>query len=119
MFKTLRHSATAFVTLSLAFLPGCSAQKSATDVASDGVAKASRPTFSLNTPVHVIAADQRGKAVLDRDVPGLMASRSYLLFEDMSLSQIATVSSGQLTKAKLDRVEADLAQLSTDGKTGQ
>lgn len=119
MFRTCRHSATAFVMLGLAFLPGCSAQKSSPEVASDGVPKASTPAFSLNTPVHVIAADQRGKVILDRDLPGLMASRRYLLFEDMSLSQIATVSSGQLTKAKLNRVKADLAQLSTDGKTGQ
>ena len=37
-----------------------------------------------------------------------MASQSYILFEDMSLSQIATVSGGRLTKAKLDVVQADL-----------
>jgi hypothetical protein len=35
-----------------------------------------------------------------------------LLFDDMSLSQIATLSSGQLTKSKLDLVEADLSGIS-------
>lgn len=76
---------------------------------------AARPAvlvFSLDTPVEKIAADDRGKAVLVRDLPGLMASPSYLLFDDMSLSQIATLSSGQLTKTKLALVEADLSQLS-------
>lgn len=69
------------------------------------------PVFTLDTPVDRIAADARGKAVLDRDLPGLMASRSYALFDDMSLSQIATVSGGRLTKQKLGRVQADLSQL--------
>lgn len=68
--------------------------------------------FTLDTPVDRIAADERGKAVLDRDLPGLMASRSYALFDDMSLSQIATLSGGRLTQTKLDRVQADLSQLS-------
>jgi hypothetical protein len=72
---------------------------------------APRLIFSLNTPVDTIAANQRGKAVLDRDVPGLMASRSYVLFDDMSLAQIATFSGGELTKTKLDLLQADLAQL--------
>ncbi len=86
-------------------LAGCSAQKP--------VARAAPvPAFSLNTPVDVIAADQAGKAVLERDIPGLMASQSYMLFEDMSLSQIATVSGGRLTTTKLALVQADLSKLS-------
>ena len=70
------------------------------------------PAFSLSTPVHIIAADPRGKAILLRDVPGLMASRSYILFDDMSLSQIASLSGGKLTSAKLDRLQNDFAELS-------
>jgi hypothetical protein len=108
-----------FAALSPAFLLGCSAQKPTADTASNNLAAAPGPTFSLDTPVEHIAADSRGKAILDHDVPGLMASQSYLLFEDMSLSQIATVSGGRLTKAKLEVVQADLSQLSTAGKTGQ
>jgi len=98
MFPPLRYAAMA---ISLASLAGCAQ------------ATAPRPpSFTLDTPVDRIAADQRGKAVLDRDLPGLMASRSYALFDDMSLSQIATVSGGKLTQAKLDRVQADLSRLS-------
>ncbi len=73
------------------------------------IVPAAAPVFSLDTPVEKIAADGRGKAVLDKDLPGLMASSQYILFEDMSLAQIATLSSGQLTKTKLDLVAADLS----------
>jgi hypothetical protein len=111
MSQMLRYNAMIFVTLGLAYLPGCSNQNANAGAVSNGVAAARSPTFSLNTPVDVIAADQGGKAVLDRDVPGLMASRSYILFDDMSLSQIATVSGGQLTKTKLDLIQADLSRL--------
>jgi hypothetical protein len=72
---------------------------------------AAAPAFSLDTPVEKIAADGRGRAVLNRDLPGLMASSQYVLFEDMSLAQIATLSSGQLTKAKLGVVAVDLSSL--------
>jgi len=41
------------------------------------------PIFSLDTPVKTIAANHDGKVVLDRDIPGLLASRSYFLFDDM------------------------------------
>jgi hypothetical protein len=112
MSKMLRYSTMIFLTLMLADLLGCSGHKSNMAAVPNGVAAARTPTFSLNTPVDVIVADQGGKAVLDRDVPGLMASRSYILFDDMSLSQIATVSGGQLTKTKLDLIQADLSRLS-------
>ncbi len=68
--------------------------------------------FTLNTPVDHIVADPRGKAVLDRDVPGLMASNQYPMFEDMSLSEIAMLSHGRLSKSKLDLVKSDLVQIS-------
>jgi hypothetical protein len=117
MFKPLRYSVMAFVALGPALLLGCGAQQTTNEAASNNLPATPAPAFSLDTPVEHIAADPRGKAILNHDVPGLMASRSYLLFEDMSLSQIATVSGGRLTKAKLDLVQADLSQLST-GKSG-
>jgi hypothetical protein len=103
MVKLFRYGAMVLLPLCLAALPGCSGQRTS--------AAGHVPPFSLNTPVKTIAADEHGKAVLNRDVPGLMASQSYILFDDMSLAQIATVSGGQLTKAKLDLVQADLAGL--------
>jgi len=98
MFPPFRYAAMAF---SLASVTGCAQ-----------VPAPQPPAFTLDTPVDRIAADARGKAVLERDLPGLMASRSYALFDDMSLSQIATVSGGRLTAEKLDKVQADLSQIS-------
>lgn len=119
MFKPLRYSALAFAALSPVLLLGCSAQKSTAGGASNSVAATPGPTFSLDTPVDHIVADPRGKVILDRDVPGLTASRSYFLFEEMSLSQIAAVSGGRLTKDTLDVVQADLSQLTGTGKSGR
>ncbi|HQT47106.1 MAG: hypothetical protein B7X08_01645 [Acidocella sp. 20-63-7] len=117
MFDIARHSRLALVLCFAGFLPACGAKNAALDVATR--ATAARPHFSLDTPVAKIAADQRGKAVLDRDIPKLMANRSYPMFEDMSLDQIASVSGGQLTRAKLDLLQADLAQISTAQPTTQ
>jgi hypothetical protein len=109
MFKPLRHGAMAFLTLGLPSLSGCSNGHA---VASAGIVKTAAPSFSLDTPVDRIAANERGKAILNRDLPGLMASSSYLLFDDMSLTEIASLSGGLLTKTKLDLVQDDLTQLS-------
>jgi hypothetical protein len=100
-------------------LLGYGAQKPTDKAASNNPPATPAPTFSLNTPVEHIAADPRGTMILNHDVPGLMASRSYLLFEDMSLSQIAIVSGGRLTKTKLDALQADFAQLFATGESEQ
>lgn len=112
MSRSFRRGSLALVVLGPSILLGCSSGKPVTAGASQGAA--ARPTaYSLDTPLDRIAADKRGKAILDRDLPGLMTSRSYLLFDDMSLTQIATMSGGRLNQTKLNLVEADLAQLST------
>jgi hypothetical protein len=69
-------------------------------------------SFTLDTPVERIAANPNGKAVLDRDMPGLLASKEYPLFDDMSLSQIALMSGGRISKDKLSLVQTDLVQVS-------
>ncbi len=113
MFVTVRYSVAAFLTLNLASLSGCGAgPKPVPAMAASATVKAPNPEFSVNTPLDIIAANPNGKAVLLHDLPGLMASRSYILFDDMSLSQIAPLSGGHLTTAKLDVVQADLSQLS-------
>jgi hypothetical protein len=109
----VRYGTLGFVVLGLIALPGCAQRLAPAPAMPAAVAAKPRaPAFTLDTPVEHIAANRRGKAILERDLPGLMASRSYLLFDDMSLSEIASLSSGQLTQTKLDRVAADLSQLS-------
>ncbi|WBO60656.1 hypothetical protein GT370_07780 [Acidocella sp. MX-AZ03] len=67
--------------------------------------------FSLQTPIDQIAADPRGKAVLERDLPGMMASPHYQMFNSMSLSDLAPLSGGRLTPEKLKKVQDDLLSL--------
>jgi hypothetical protein len=120
MFKALRRSVAILAIPSMTVLCACSAQNSTAGTApASSVAGASFPIFSLNTPVETIAADQRGKAVLDRDLPGLMHNSKYVLFEDMSLSQIAVMSGGRLTKSKLDQVQRDLTEMSANEMAAQ
>lgn len=118
MSRFVRCGSLALVALGPAVLLGCVAKDPVTTVAAHPP-KAQPAAYSLNTPLDRIAADKRGKAILERDLPGLMASRSYVLFDDMSLSQIATMSGGRLSQTKLDMVEADLAQLSEPADTPQ
>ncbi|HVE21625.1 MAG TPA: hypothetical protein VNC39_06585 [Acidocella sp.] len=118
MSRFVRCGSLALVALGPAFLLGCVAKGPATTAAAPAPA-GRQQAYSLNTPLDRIAADKRGKAILERDLPGLMASRSYVLFDDMSLSQIAMMSGGRLSQTKLDMVEADLAQLSAPAAAPQ
>jgi hypothetical protein len=108
MLKSVRYGAYACGLLGSALLSGCGSPPAAVSA----VAPAGKPAFTLDTPVNRIAADPNGKAILDRDVPGLMASKEYPLFDDMSLSQIAIMSGGKLTKVKLNLVQTDLVEMS-------
>ena len=109
MFRARQYIFLAVAVLGVSFLPACGARESAAQDAPGAPASVHR--FSLNTPVHVIVADPRGKAVLDRDLPGLTTNPSYALFSDMNLSQLASLSNGRINQASLDKVKADLAQL--------
>jgi len=120
MAKTIQYRALAFVALGLA-LPGCATRPALQPAPAPippylATAQPHLQKFSLDTPVERIAADRRGKAILERDLPGLMTSHSYLLFDDMGLAEIASLSSGQLTQTKLDTVEADLSELSRQSR---
>jgi hypothetical protein len=98
-------------------LSGCGAAPhtgQATALANPAPAKAAG-CFTIDTPVDRIAANPSGKAVLDRDFPGLMASKEYPLFDDMSLSQIALMSGGRISKDKLSLVQTDLVQVTDLG----
>jgi hypothetical protein len=118
MLKSARRGAVAIALIGPAMLCGCSAPAPVTATNMEGPASALTPVrlaprvFTLNTPIKRIAADPDGKAILDRDIPGVMASNKYPLFDDLSLSQIAIMSGGRLTKSKLDLVQTDLVQLS-------
>jgi len=110
LLKIFRRAPAAAASFGFACLSGCHPAPQAALPTGTVVNPPAR--FTLDTPVEKIAADPAGNAVLHRDVPGLMASSSYIMIEDMSLSQIASISNGRLTQKKLNILQADLAALS-------
>lgn len=117
MFQISRYAAIGAALFSCAALQGCG-QAPAADLvmAAHNPAKRGVVVFSLDTPVETIAADRRGKAILQQDIPGLLSNPCYPVFDDMSLSQIALISSGKLSAIKLGQVQTDLRNEAFDAK---
>ncbi len=85
----------------------------AAGVAQKAPAAATEPTtaLSLDTPVEKIAAEPAGRAVLDRNIPGLFEHPEYERFKDRSLRELAPMSGGALNEKMLTRAAADFAAL--------
>jgi hypothetical protein len=67
--------------------------------------------FSLDTPISVIAADARGKAALDADLPGLTTHEHFEMFKDMTLNQLAPMAGDKMPAEALAKLAADLAAI--------
>ena len=67
--------------------------------------------LSLDTPIEQVAAVPAGKAVLDRDIPGLLTHPAYDQFKSMSLKEVQPMSQGAITDDMLAKTGADLAAL--------
>ena len=65
--------------------------------------------LTLDTPIAALIADPRGKAVLDRDLPGLSTDENLDKFSAKSLREFQPLTGGQLTNAMLAKVAFDLA----------
>lgn len=72
-------------------------------------------SLSINTPIVQIAGTVQGRAVLERDLPGLCERPEYVMFKGMSLTTLAGMSHGRIGPAKLDQVQADLIQVDMTG----
>lgn len=94
-------------------LAGCASHGGPNTLASRTDADAVVAELTLDTPIGQICDDPRGRAVLDRNLPNLRKNRNYLLFEGMSLRQLASMSGGKITDANLESVRLDLAALTT------
>jgi TolA-binding protein len=58
------------------------------------------------TTIGALMADEKSKAVLQKDVPGI---EQYLdQIKDMTLAQVAPMSQGAIDDAKLKQIQADL-----------
>jgi len=64
-----------------------------------------------NTPIETIVANPAGKAVLDKDLPGLTTHEAYDQFKAMTLAQVAPMSQGAITPEALKAVQADLDKI--------
>ncbi len=67
--------------------------------------------FTLDTPIQDIVADAAGKAVLEKDLPGLIGLPQYETFKGLSLKQLQGYSDGKLTDEMLTKTAADLAAI--------
>jgi hypothetical protein len=65
--------------------------------------------LTLDTPVELIMADPKGKAVLDAQLPQIATHPSYDMFKGMSLKQLQGYAADQLTDPVLAKVESALA----------
>ena len=67
--------------------------------------------LSSNSAIAEICAHPEGKAVLDRDLPGLTERPEYDFFKHMSLQTLRKMSRGQMSADDVAKVDADLAKL--------
>ncbi len=67
--------------------------------------------LSLDSSIEAICASRAGKAVLDRDLPGLTTRPEFAMFKAMTLKQLKPMSRGHITDAVLVKVASDLKAL--------
>ena len=65
--------------------------------------------LTLDTPIEQIVAVPAGKAVLDKDLPGLTTHAMYDQFKTMSLKDLQPMSQGAITDDQLKKAGDDLA----------
>ncbi|OAN66219.1 hypothetical protein [Sphingomonas sp. TDK1] len=90
--------------------PAAMAQQTPAPPAAPAAAPAATK-FSLDTPIETLLADEKAKAVLDTDIPGLSSHPALDQFKAMSLKAVQPFSQGALTDEVLKKVETDLAAL--------
>jgi hypothetical protein len=74
--------------------------------------KIAPPTpYSQDTPLETLAADPAAAAVLNKDLPGLLADAQFPIFKRMSLKSLQEASGGDLSKDEVNKTVADLQAL--------
>ena len=69
--------------------------------------------LTIDTPLEVVTATPKAKAVLDADIPGLTEHPLYDKFKTDSLRALAPKFGGAISDKDLAKVQADLAALSS------
>ena len=68
--------------------------------------------LTIDTPIEVVTATPKAKAVLDADIPGLTEHPLFDKFKSDSLRALAPKFGGAISDKDLAKVQADLAALS-------
>ena len=110
--KTTLFAAAAALTV-LGAAPALAQAPAATPAPAAAPAAAPAPAASgalsvESSPIETIVANPAGKAVLDKDLPGLTTHEAYDQFKAMTLAQVAPMSQGAITPEALKTVQADL-----------
>ncbi|KQN71087.1 hypothetical protein [Sphingomonas sp. Leaf62] len=67
--------------------------------------------LSIDSSIETIAANPKGKAILDAVFPGMLAHDSYAMFKGMSLKQVQPYANGAITDEQVAKVAAELTKL--------
>lgn len=67
--------------------------------------------LTIDSSIETIAADPKGKAILDAQFPGMLAHETYPMFKGMSLKQVQPYAQGKITDEQVAKVAAELAKL--------
>ncbi|NIJ35885.1 hypothetical protein FHR22_000534 [Sphingopyxis panaciterrae] len=81
------------------------------DAAPAATAPATDAKFNLDTPLQDIVADEKGKAVIEKHFPGMIALPEYEMFKAISLTQLQPYSNGKITDEMLAATAKDLAEV--------
>jgi len=93
-------------------LPGTAiAQTAPAPAPAPAATPAPAPKFTLDTPIQEIVADAQGKAVIDKNLPGMIGLPQYDMFKGLSLNQLKAYSDGKLTDEILAKTATDLAAI--------
>lgn len=74
-------------------------------------APAPAAAFTIDTPIEVLMADERAKAVVTANLPGIDVHPAYEDFKALSLKTLAPFSQGFITDEMLAKIATELAAI--------
>ncbi|MGH6695734.1 hypothetical protein [Sphingopyxis sp.] len=94
-----------------AFAQGTAAPAPVAPAPAADAAPASDAKYNLDTPLQDVVADEKGKAVIEKHFPGMIALPEYEMFKAISLTQLQPYSNGKITDEMLAATAKDLAEI--------
>ncbi|MFN3514704.1 MAG: hypothetical protein ACK41C_16790 [Phenylobacterium sp.] len=77
----------------------------------EGHAEAPAKLSAENSPIADIAANEAGKAALEKNLPGITSHEAYDQFKGMTLKQLQPLSQGMITDDSIAAVQAELDKI--------